>query len=117
MTFGSWPWQADQRPHPRVARAGLGVGQQQVAIVQVGHRLDQRKSQPGTRRGAGLVGAEKAFSGMAAILHGEAGAVIGHHDLDRARRRLRRLRRDLVAQDLPRPDETLAALAAAAGGR
>jgi uroporphyrin-3 C-methyltransferase len=30
---------------------------------------------------------------------------------------LGRLRRDLVAQDLPRPDETLAALAAAAGGR
>ena len=30
---------------------------------------------------------------------------------------LARLRRDLVAQDLPRPDETLTALAAAAGGR
>ena len=30
---------------------------------------------------------------------------------------LGRLRRDLVAQDLPRPDDTLAALAAAAGGR
>jgi uroporphyrin-3 C-methyltransferase len=30
---------------------------------------------------------------------------------------LGRLRRDLVAQDLPRPDETLTALAAAAGGR
>ncbi|MDP3626229.1 MAG: uroporphyrinogen-III C-methyltransferase, partial [Hydrogenophaga sp.] len=28
-----------------------------------------------------------------------------------------RLRRDLVATDVPRPDETLAALAAAAGGR
>ena len=28
-----------------------------------------------------------------------------------------RLRRVLVAQDLPRPDDTLAALAAAAGGR
>lgn len=30
---------------------------------------------------------------------------------------LGRLRRDLVSQDLPRPDDTLAALAAAAGGR
>ena len=30
---------------------------------------------------------------------------------------LARLRKDLVSSDLPRPDETLTALAAAAGGR
>ncbi|MBX3608555.1 MAG: uroporphyrinogen-III C-methyltransferase [Hydrogenophaga sp.] len=42
---------------------------------------------------------------------GKSPAVIG------ATASLERLRRDLVAQDLPRPDETLAALAAAAGGR
>ena len=68
-----------QQHDPQAGRAPARhrILQPQLAGMQMRHRLHQRQAEAGARRGAGLVGAEEALAGMAAVLGREPGPVVG----------------------------------------